>query len=276
MHNRNFKNILLLIGALLVSQLSLASTIRRSATETEKRVPEDDLNRGMSILRSPTGLFTQPSETSQLKKVNLEVGKKYYVLGLSLDGRWAQILTRKNIRGWVPIHTLKRVYEEDIALTDAFGTLANRHHWKTYRVALSAGVYPTQDVSGEVAVTLFPRGLGGLLGESLDLGVGVVSVKATDQVPHHYAYRGFLQWPFRTGPMGNVHIGPRLGFEQRKIYNGLAVDSVQTRGHAILGSMVRFFPSRNLGISLMPEFLIRLSGPNEATFHAMLALTFLW
>ena len=211
-----------------------------------------------------------PNEKSEARREPLAVGLRYFVLGLSIDGAWAQLLTRRNSKGWVRIDKIYRLPNSDPDLHNNFEKLVERSHWETKILALNAGVYPTQDYVGEVALTILPRGINGLMGETLDIVAGGVLVKATENLPANTAYRVLLQWPFRMLALGNLYAGPRAGYEMRKRFKPVGVQTAQTGHFGVMGLIFRYMPNSLIGVSLAPEFLLH---SQEATFHAYLALT---
>lgn len=233
----------------------------------------DDLRRGVAVLREATPLYEKPGERSAISRETLEVGKRYFVLGLSLDGLWAQLLTRRNAKGWVRTQRIYRLPNSDPQLHADFLKLVDRSAWDTSVLTLNFGAYPTMDAIGEAAVSILPRGISGLKGESLDLVVGAVVVKATPNLLRHTAYRALVQWPFRMLVEGNLHIGPRLGFEMRKRFNPVGIETSQSAGFAVMGVLFRYMANPYVGISIIPEFLIH---SQEARFHAFAAATLMF
>lgn len=249
------------------------------AAPKERPTPiKDDLRRGMAVLKESTPLYSMPRESSEtIDRETLEVQKRYYVLGLSLDGQWAQILTRKNIRGWVLLGKLQRIPDTDSDLQKDFVKLVDRQHWTTKRYAANLGVYSgSGGIVGELAFSALPLGFAGLKGESFDLVAGGIWVAKTSQVSAHLAYHALLQWAFRSGPEGNLYIGPRIGYENRRMYDALSVNPVRNEHNGIMGVLFRYMPNHQIGFSLMPEFLIQFRSPNQATLRTLAAVTIMF
>ncbi|HVJ64221.1 MAG TPA: hypothetical protein VM901_03090 [Bdellovibrionota bacterium] len=233
----------------------------------------DDLRRGVAVLREESPLLEKPEDNARRSREELEVGESYFVMGLSLDGEWAQLLTLRNARGWVRMSKIYRLPDSDPELHEDFMKLLERTHWNTSRVSLTVGAYPELDVVGEAALTLLPRGFSGLKGETFDLIGGAVFVKTTDKLPSHVGYRGLLQWSFRLTNMGNLYIGPRGGVEFRKRYNPVGLVTAQNAIFGVAGLLFRYMPNPVLGFSFAPEFLIH---SQEVKFHAYLGMTLMF
>lgn len=251
---------LFLIFVVVVAPLRLAQAVQ----------VDDDLSRGLAVLREKTPLYQKPDEASKVLSDELDVELQYFVLGLSLDGQWTHILTRRNVRGWVRSASLQRLRNADSSLELDYQKLVKRHNWRTNRFAFNFGAYPAQDLIGEMVFTLLPRGIGGLKGETLDLVGGATLVKATADLPSNVAYRALLQWPFRMGVEGNFHMGPRIGYEMRQYFDPTGITTNQ-RGHFVVAGLIfRYMPNPLLGFSFVPEFVI---GSKVTLPQAFFALT---
>lgn len=259
-------NRLFILSCLLVSVVALVPPAYAQGRR-------DDLRRGVAVLREATPLYEKPGEQSAISRETLEVGKRYFVLGLSLDGVWAQLLTRRSAKGWVRTQRIYRLPNSDPQLHADFLKLVDRSAWDTSVLTLNFGVYPTMDFIGEAAVSILPRGISGLKGESLDFVVGAVVVKATPNLLKHTAYRALVQWPFRMLVEGNLHLGPRVGFEMRKRYNPVGIEMAQSAGFMVMGVLFRYMVNPHVGLSIIPEFLVH---SQEARFHAFAAATLMF
>jgi hypothetical protein len=237
------------------------------------QVERDDLRRGVSVVRTTSPLYSKPDLNSATTGVSVNPGERPFILGLSLDGHWAQVLTRSNKKGWVPIDRVYRLPRSDSRLETDYKKLVERSHWKTSRLALSLGLYTNQDILGELAFTILPRGLWGLKGESLDIVLGITKVKATENLKSNFALRGLVQWPFRMTTQGNLHIGPRIGIEMKDRFNPVGIEPVERANFLIMGLLLRYMPSDYLGFSLTPEFAVH---SKVSTFSGALSATLMF
>jgi len=225
----------------------------------------DDLRRGVAIVKEMTYLKDSPSPQSKNTGALINQGEKVYVVGLSLDGVWAKVLKMNNSNGWVNLFKLNRLPNSDPQTHDDFAALAARQMWASWRAGLSLAFYMPKTFKAELFVVPFKKGIFALKGDAFELYVEGFQSLENNSVPKHYGFGAGAQWLGRIMPTGDVHVGPKIGYQNRIYFNRTGVDPYP-RGHFLnAGLLLRYMSSRLTSLFLNPQIFVNQAGVSFET-----------